>query len=220
VPVEGVGGWGETFELARSALWPPSLPCDALTTHPSETSYYSPGDPSEPLAPFHQRKVRDYFHPNHVCSTGQQLLVTRLLDRSVWDLQSFAPVIENTPGLPHDGQLLDGRFWLSCVNGLIVGYAVEGDRVTGQEVERYDVFALTGHTGWCRGLLVTPDCLVVGLTQIRPGRMPRQRWCDRPFELTETSVLCLERASGKLLARIDLTDTQRHVKLFSILPMT
>lgn len=216
-------GWSperDALEMARSAVWPPSTSETFPTTTPSDTSYYSAAEPSEPLEPFHRRKVRDYFHPNHVCVTERQLLVTRLLDRSVWDLHTLSPVIMDTPGLPHDGQLLDDLFWLTCVNGLIVAYAVEGDRVTGREVERYDVFALTGHTGWCRGLLVTSDLLVVGLTEIRPGRMPRQRWCDRPFELTETSVLCLDRSSGRLLSRIDLTDAQRHAKLFSILPMT
>lgn len=95
-------GWSperDAFERARSALWPPSLPCDALTTHPSDTSYYTPGDSSEPQAPFHLRKVRDYFHPNHVCVTERQLLVTRLLDRSVWDLLTVSPVIQDTLGL-------------------------------------------------------------------------------------------------------------------------
>ncbi len=168
--------------------------------------------------PFHRRKLRDYYHPNHVRPTGRQLLVTRLLDRSVWDFFAMQPVIENTPGLPHDGLIDHDRFWITCVNGLVVAYAIEDGLVTGREVERIDVFAETGHTGWCRGLCVTPEHIVVGLTEIREGHMPRHRWGDRPFERTETSVLCLDRASRRLVARIDLTDPVRHSKLFSLLP--
>jgi hypothetical protein len=177
-------------------------------------SYYGP-DGHEP---FHRRKLRDYFHPNHVRPTGRQLLVTRLLDRSVWDLFSLRPVIESTPGLPHDG-LIDGdRFWITCVNGLVVAYAMEHGMLTDREVERLDVFAETGHTGWCRGLWVTPEYIVVGLTEIREGRMPRHRWCDRPFADTNTSVLCLDRASRRLVSRVDLTDPLRHSKIFALLP--
>lgn len=174
--------------------------------------YYSLRESS--AVPFSQRKVRDYVHPNHVALHGGRILVTRFLDRAVDDVTSFRRVIEETPGLPHDG-LVDGdRFWITCVNGLVVAYAIEAGQVTGHEVERFDVFA-TGHSGWCRGLAVTREHLIVGLTAIR--RMPRYRWCDRPFEETETSVLYIERATKRLVGRIELDDRARSPKIFSIL---
>jgi hypothetical protein len=190
------------------ARWPPR---EEVTASVGPLADYYTG--SE--LPFCRRKVRDYVHANHVAVHGGQVLVTRFLDRAVDDVATFRRVIAHTPGLPHDG-LVDGdRFWLTCVNGIVVAYAIEGGRVTGREVERVDVFA-TGHTGWCRGLAVNRDHVVVGLTAIR--RMPRHRWCDRPFEETETSVLAIERATGRLAARVELADGARHPKVFSVLP--
>jgi hypothetical protein len=176
--------------------------------------YYTPRGAAAPV-PFSRSKVRDYAHPNHVTVHGGRLLVTRLLDRAVDDLATFRRVIEGTPGLPHDG-LVDGdRFWITCVNGLVVAYAIDGGCVTGREIDRIDVFA-TGHTGWCRGLAVTRDHIVVGLTAIR--RMPRVRWCDRPFEQTETSVLCIERTTRRLARRVEIEGGGGHPKIFSVLP--
>jgi hypothetical protein len=195
------------------ARWPPQLNEAAAQEEPLG-AYYSPREPSEPT-PFSRRKVRDYAHPNHVAVLEGRLLVTRFIDRAVEDVTTFQRVIEGTPGLPHDG-LIDGdRLWLTCVNGLVVAYAIEDGRVTGREIERIDVFA-TGHTGWCRGLAVTRDYVVVGLTAIR--RMPRYRWCELPLEETETSVLCIDRATHRLAGRIEL-EGARHPKIFSVLPL-
>ncbi|MEP7124431.1 MAG: hypothetical protein ABJE95_26115 [Byssovorax sp.] len=195
------------------ARWP-RLEVDATASEPSIVDYYSPAAPGQ--LPFSQRKVRDYAHPNHVTVHGDRVLVTRFLDRAVDDLSSLRRVIAETPGLPHDGIAFEDRFWITCVNGLVVAYAIQGGQVTCREVERFDVFA-TGHSGWCRGLAVTRDHLVVGLTAIQ--RMPRARWCDRPFEETETSVLWIERATGHLVGRVELHERERSPKLFSVLPI-
>lgn len=217
-------GWLSTarqsgFSPARDALpalldarWPSRAA--AVTAQDAKLpDYYSP---SSSAAKFSARKVRDYAHANHVTMHDGRLLVTRLLDRAVDDMLSFRRVIEETPGLPHDGLVAGDRFWITCVNGLAVAYAILAGRVTGSEVERVDVFA-TGYTGWCRGLAVTEEHVVVGLTAIR--RMPRYRWCDRPLELTETSVLAIERATGRLTGRVALEEAARHPKIFSVLPL-
>ncbi len=95
---------------------------------------------------------------------------------------------------------------------------IELDAETLRERRRIDAFA-TGHHGWCRGLAVTDDHLAVGLTEVRRGRLPRHRWADREPDGSETSVLLLDRHSGQLLSRVDLTDEQRHAKLYSVLPI-
>lgn len=197
----------------RDAHWPPRL---AELRHDEPLGeYYTPRAGAAQM-PFSRRKLRDYVHPNHVTVHESQLLVTRFLDRAVDDVTTFARIIEDTPGLPHDGIIHEDRFWLTCVNGLVVAYAIDRGRVTGCEVERFDVFE-TGHTGWCRGLHVTRDHLVVGLTEIR--HMPRHRWCDRPIERTETSILLIHRQTGTIEQRVSLSDGKRHAKLFSVLPL-
>lgn len=199
-----------SLAAARAATWPPApLPEEDA---PGPSAYYD----AELDTPFGQRKVRDLMHLNHVAFVGRQVLLTCMLERSLFDLTGMVPVIEDIPGAPHDGVLDGDLFWLTCSNGTLVGYEVAQGQVTGRLVRQLDLFQTTGRSGWCRGLLVTPEHFIVGLSEIR--RMPRVRWCERPFSETETSVLCVERRTGTLVARVDLGDPQRQSKVFSILP--
>lgn len=203
----------QDWSLLRDAHWPPRV--DRLRHDEPSGDYYTPRS-SAVSAPFSRRKLRDYVHPNHVAILESQLLVTRFLDRAVDDVFALERVIDDLPGYPHDGLVVDDQFWLTCVNGWILAHAIERGRVTAREVARIDAFA-SGHSGWCRGLFVTREHLIVGLTEIR--RMPRYRWADRPIEHTETSILLLHRVTGKLEQRVQLNDGKRHTKIFSVLPM-
>jgi len=167
--------------------------------------------------PFPTRKIRDFVHPNHIAIVEGRPLVTRFHDRSIQDLSDWSMAVPETPGYPHDGDVADGRFWITCTSGLIVGYAVEKGRVTSREVARVDVFERTAHSGWCRGLVVTDELFIVSLTAIQ--ERPGNRWCDRPTAGTETSVVALSRRSGRLVARVDLGGFGRCAKVFTILPV-
>jgi hypothetical protein len=103
--------------------------------------------------------------------------------------------------------------WLTAIDGTIL----ELDAHTFVERRRLSAFG-TGHFGWCRGLAVSDQHLLVGLTEVRRGRLPRHRWAEREPEGSETSVLLLDRADGRLLARVVLSDAARHSKLYSVLP--
>jgi len=83
--------------------------------------------------PFPVRKIRHFIHPNHVAVLADRPLVTRFIDRSIQDLTDWSFPIPQTPGHPHDGEFYDGRFWITCTTGLIVGYAVENGRLTSCE---------------------------------------------------------------------------------------
>jgi hypothetical protein len=144
-------------------------------------------------------------------------IVTRFQDHSVQDLSDWSVVIPRTPGYPHDGEAHGDEFWISCVSGLLVAYAIEKGRITSREVDRIDLVANTGHSGWCRGLIVTDDLFVISLTTIQ--ERPGNRWCDLPTENTETSVLAVCRRSRRLVARVDLSRYGRWSKVFTVLPM-
>ena len=171
--------------------------------------YYTP---AAAVLPYHRRVVRDFVHPNHVAIVADRPVAMMFHQNAVVDLASWELVVPKTPGHPHDGTTHDGLVWLTTVNGLVLGY--DPNRRPWREVVRLDVFEKSGRTGWLRGLLVTPERLVVGLTEIR--EMPRDRWCDRPFRGTRTSVELLDRQTGAHLGGVDLTDEARHSKVFAI----
>ncbi|ATB35802.1 hypothetical protein CYFUS_001216 [Cystobacter fuscus] len=167
--------------------------------------------------PFARLKVPDYLHPNHIRPTSQQTLVTCLYDGSVRDLRTFETVLSLPESHPHDGVLTGEAFWTTSIDGRVYAAPLRAGRVSGEAVTRLQVFA-TGHAGWCRGLWTDGRLLVVGLTEVRRGKLPRHRWADREPEGTETSLLLMDLSDGRLLARVDLTDCERHSKIYSILP--
>jgi hypothetical protein len=165
-------------------------------------------------APFHRLKVPDHLHVNHVTPLGNRLIATCFADGCLRDLQTFA-VVKCLPELfLHDGQVEGHSLWLTAINGTLV----ELNAATLAETRRLAVFE-TGHYGWCRGLAIDDNRILVGLTEVREDRLPRHRWADRNARGSETSVLLIERSSGRLLSRIDLSDKERHSKLYSIVPL-
>lgn len=177
--------------------------------------YYQPASSSRDAAgtaSFRQSIVRDYLHPNHVVVVDGRLAVTMLASQEVRCLRTHQCLVR-TDGHPHDGQIDGPRFWTTTTHGRITAW----DRLTAppwKAVEHYDVFA-TGFTGWCRGLLVLDDRIVVGLTEMRT--QPQYHWSDRPLNATSTSLVVLARGSGRLLHHVQLPERHRHPKIFSLL---
>lgn len=179
------------------------------SVHPPDDGYHSADRRS---APFHQQKVRDYLHVNHVASDGRRLIATCFYEGSLRDLSGQGIVFQRPGAFLHDGVFHRDSFWMTAIDGTIL----ELDSITLTLRRTLDAFA-TSHHGWCRGLAVTDDHLLVGLTEVRTGRLPRHKWSDRPPEGSETSILLLDRVDGRLLERVDLTDGVRHSKLYSVI---
>jgi len=163
--------------------------------------------------PIVRRKLRDYVHPNHVAVVGHQVLVTRLADRRVVDVNGFKEVLQ-APAPPHDGELDGDRFWLTCVDGRVLSYAIDRAGVTSRVTTEVDASVQSGCYGWCRGLLVTEEHLVVGFTAIR--RVPQYPWRHHPFEDTTTEVVVLDKRTLRLVTRVAIGPSDRHAKIFDI----
>lgn len=162
--------------------------------------------------PFHEQKVRDHLHVNHAVSTRGRIVATCFADGSLRDLARFEVLWQMPGAYLHDGVVDGGGLWISAIDGTLL----ELDEITLEERRRLSVFE-SGHAGWCRGLALTDSHILVGLTEVRADRLPKHRWADREPDGTETSVLLLDRADGRLLARVDLTDLARHSKIYGIL---
>ncbi|MEA2905961.1 MAG: hypothetical protein QOI12_3348 [Alphaproteobacteria bacterium] len=164
--------------------------------------------------PFPTRKTRHFVHPNHVTMLEGRPLVTRFLDRSIQDLADWSLAIPETPGHPHDGELHGDCFWITCTSGLIVGYAIEKGRLTSREVKRIDIPQHIGRSGWCRGLIVTDQLIVVSLTTVQ--YMPPFGWSDPDLSKTETSILAIDPRTLKLVARVDFQRFGQLPKVFGL----
>lgn len=163
---------------------------------------------------FHKCRVPDHLHLNHVCRSGRRLLATSFSTGRLFDVHDLETVWHQPDAYLHDGLLRNGQHWLTSIDGKV--FAVDAE--TFVTTSTISVFDTTGRTGWCRGLAVLDQSLLVGLTEVRPERLPGHRWSEAKPETSETSVLMVDRQSGALLARVDLTDHARHAKIYSVLP--
>jgi len=144
-------------------------------------------------------------------------LITRFNDCTIQNLKDWQIIIKDIPGFPHDGKVFDNLFWITCTNGFILGYDIYDNIPSGKIVEKINIFNHTSHIGWLRGLLIKKDIFIVALTKIT--RMPRYRWCDLPYDKTETSVLAIDRETYKLVYHIDLSKFGSHPKVFELIEL-
>jgi hypothetical protein len=179
---------------------------------PPKDQYYSS---NQNFTQFHQKKLTDFIHPNHISFLNDNILITRFNDCSIQNLKDWKIIIKDIPGHPHDGKVYENIFWITCTNGLIIGYEIENGIPGHNIIEKINIFDYTKHTGWLRGLLIKDDVIIVGLTKIT--RMPRYRWCELPFENTETSILAIDYESKKLLYHVNLNDFGLHPKIFDLI---
>ena len=190
-------GWGLESGAIENEPFPPNL-----------------AELASPSLPFATRKTRHFVHPNHITMLAGRPLVTRFIDRSIQDLADWSFPIPETPGHPHDGEVHGDRFWITCTAGLVAAYAIENGRLTSREVERIDIPECIGRRGWCRGLIVKEDLIVVSLTAVQ--YMPPFGWPYPDFSNTETSILAIDRRTLKLVAHVDLQTFGQLPKLFGM----
>jgi hypothetical protein len=190
-------GWGLESSAIEHEPFPPNL-----------------AELASPSLPFAIRKTRHFVHPNHITILAGRPLVTRFIDRSIQDLSDWSFPVPETPGHPHDGEVHGDRFWITCTAGLVVAYAIEDGRLTSREVERIDIPERIGRRGWCRGLIVKDDLIVVSLTTVQ--YMPPFGWPYPDFSNTETSILAIDRRTLKLVAHVDLQTFGQLPKLFGM----
>jgi hypothetical protein len=198
-----------SWTSARHRGW--KLESSALDNEPFPVNLEQATSPS---LPFPTRKTRHFVHPNHITMLGGRPLITRFIDRSIQDLADWSFPVPETPGHPHDGDVHGDCFWITCTAGLIVAYAIENGRLTSREVERIDIPERFGRRGWCRGLVVKDDVIVVSLTAVQ--YMPPFGWPYPDFSNTETSILAIDRRTLKLLTRVDLQHLGQLPKLFGM----
>jgi hypothetical protein len=118
-----------------------------------------------------------------------------------------------TTGCPHDLIPFERDVWFTTTDGRIWRLPRDASGVTPSLV--HDTFARTGFSGWCRGLAVDNEFILVGLTRV--ARRVVDRWCDRPHEDTSTRLLLIERRSKRLLSSLVLDALGPHPKIFAIL---
>jgi len=144
------------------------------------------------------------FHPNHVSHWGGDLWVTCFETRAVHGLRTGR--IVELGGIPHDGRLREGLVWFTRVDGHVMAL----DPVNCEVVERYDLQALSGsrrRLGWCRGVDVRGDTVVVGMTTLRStAHREVARWLlqGEAGRKLPTRLVVIDRVTGRIEREVPL----------------
>lgn len=196
-----------SWDAALDSGWSPRL------AEPWPDERERRGSPSG--TPFWRRKVGDRLHVNHLLPAPDGgIIATCLHDGSLRDLSRHELVAQLPESHLHDGVWVDDRIWVTRIDGTVWSI----DHRTREFHQVLDA-AAEGQTGWCRGLHVTSDAIVLGTTESRRGYLPRLPWVDRAAPGDRTGVGLFDRGSGNRISWIDLTDQNRHSKIFSVLQL-
>lgn len=165
---------------------------------------------TDPELPFCKRQQLDFVHPNHAWMHEGRLFVTSLVRRSVTDVFGWREVL-STASPPHDGIVVNGEHLLTRVDGYVERRPADA---LGADPTVIDVTAISGVSGWCRGVYEDKDLLWVGFTEIRhrPGHM----WDRGQLEKTQTAVVAMDRRTNEVVRVFDLGVEGRHSKVFSV----
>lgn len=173
-----------------------------------QDAYYSTRA-GEGARPFWQQKVPDHLHFNHVTDTVRGPVVTCLRDGTLRSAHTFE-VLARVPGHPHDGLPQGETLWCTTVDGGVWRVPLSD----GEPERCYEAF-VGGRQGWCRGLLLTNELVVVGLTALRDGKAPPGMWKGPAPEDSQTGLAVLDRRTGEFVQWIGL-EPHRPFKIFSI----
>lgn len=165
---------------------------------------------SDASAPFCVRQQRDFVHPNHATLNDGRLWVTSLARQALIEAGTWQ-ILATFEAPPHDGIAFGHELWFTRVDGVVEARS----RAHPNEITaRIDVSMLSGVTGWCRGIHVTPEVIWVGFTAIR--KRPGHPWDRGAFADTRTAVVVLRRDPLSVIRIFDLGHPTRHVKVFAL----
>lgn len=159
-------------------------------------------------------------HPNYFWMHDEAAWVTRGNRGDIVRVDSHERMVISNK-VVHDGFFNAGSWWATSVNGYVHELDPEGKLIrsinVGRVLEPKDL-----RPGWCRGLHVTDDLLIVGFSAIRATRLRRNlEWlasAGQHRDRAPTQVAFIDRVSGRLVKSIRVDGADIH-SIFSTIPV-
>jgi hypothetical protein len=148
-------------------------------------------------------------HPNYVFQIGEDIWVTRCLQKDAICLTKPNKQIQIGEEKVHDGVVVGNLIYFTQVTGRVVIVDIHTLKVK-------QVFNLNNMTntsqplGWCRGIKVLDDyTVIVGFTRVRPSKKLKAdgtfRW-EGQYGVLPTRISCYDLKHGKQLWEQQLED--------------
>ena len=154
--------------------------------------------------PEYLKKLPDKVHPNSILLHRNMIWTSNLLGQNIGTIDGKITV--KVDGCPHDLIIHNNDIWFTTTDGRIWKISEKSKKTSPQLM--FDTFKSCKISGWCRGLYIDQDIILVGMTRI--SRMPRVRWTERPFEETITGIIVLSSRTGKCIDFLDMNNINEH----------
>lgn len=158
-------------------------------------------------------------HPNHVFQTGDDVWVTRAIQRDCVSLTESHHKIEFSGEYVHDGQVYNGKFYFTQVDGRVP--IVDREKLKLEQI--VDLNRIDNNEnailGWCRGVLpIDQRRAWIGFTRVRKTEFRENiNWVKNLLRASEkpTHLALYDLAAEKCLKEIDVERHDMNV-IFSI----
>lgn len=161
-----------------------------------------------------------HAHPNYVFEAGGSRWITRFEQRDAVPIDGAGAPIRLADAPVHDGVPFGGSVWFTAVSGQVV----EADTATGERRGSWELTSFDrerGPLGWCRGILVEDDRVLVGFSRIRPTQLKQNlAWLRVPLNRPEplpTRLTAYDLRGGRELGAWNLEGLGMSA-VFSVLP--
>lgn len=166
-----------------------------------------------------KRTIPRQHHVNNVVKVDDDVLVTHGKSECVSTLNRRV-LIEDLPGMPHDGFVFKGKFYLTIVNGFVEAFRVG----TWERTHSYNLnkcYKENEALGWCRGLAMDKNGMFVGFTRFRPSKSTDYtRWIRRKPSELPTRVIRYSFASSSIVDEFVLKSKPGStILLYGIYPL-
>lgn len=166
-----------------------------------------------------KRTIPRQHHINNVVKVDAEVLITSAKSESVRTLDGRV-LIEDLPGMPHDGFVFNGEFYLTIVKGFVEAFWVG----TWERTRSYDLnkcYEEDKALGWCRGLSMDESGMFVGFTKFRSSKsVGFTRWIRRKPRKLATRVIRYSFASNSVVDEFVLkSEPGSIIQLYGIYPL-
>lgn len=161
-------------------------------------------------------------HPNYCFALNGELWATRFEQRDAVCLDRQRDRFEIGIERPHDGILRGGKIYFTTVNGHIIVFDAQSRKL----VDDIDLNRISGENlnlGWCRGLLLMDEIVLVGFSRIRRTKLRETlNWMrgqvligSEKSDTKPTRVAAYDLNKGVLLWELPLEDRELNA-IFSL----
>jgi streptogramin lyase len=159
-------------------------------------------------------------HPNYVFEADGTRWLTRFEQGDALRIDTQGAPLPVAQNPIHDGVPVNGSVWFTVVSGKVV----RADPRTGATEASWDLEVVAPEgtpLGWCRGIRVEPERVLLGFTRIRPTLFKQNlSWLRVPLGRPEplpTRVAAYDLRVGRKMQSWDLEEVGMSA-IFSILP--